>query len=384
MVPNTTWRVLIVDDSQGDDVSELLSVEGVFPDALAECRICDQFDQAFSVLDSQRVDLVVLDLRDDSIELEDESILPGLQVYEQIRERRFVPVIFFTAYPQKVDDISNPFVRVVSRDSPRDLRVAVQALFSTKLPQLLRHLNEELRIYMWEFVDHHWTDMNRSNEQTDISMLLARRLASTLSRESIRRFLTDHGQAAPTPNDLSVVHPMEMYVIPPNNPELLAGDLLFLTVSEKEEYWIVLTPSCDFEQGKAHQTLLAKCGLLSEQTEFKDYSDSIHKKEDPSNNVLKKLKSLIGDNRSGQRERYRFLAGTFRFPDLVVDFQALKQVPTEKLSLDNRVASLDSPFAESMLAGFSRYYGRLGTPNLDVDLVMSRLAEKMQKTKNES
>jgi hypothetical protein len=37
------------------------------------------------------------------------------------------------------------------------------------------------------------------------------------------------------------------------------------------------------------------------------------------------------------------------------------------------VATIDSPFAESIVARFSRYFNRLGTPDLDKDVVLSRL-----------
>ena len=38
-----------------------------------------------------------------------------------------------------------------------------------------------------------------------------------------------------------------------------------------------------------------------------------------------------------------------------------------------RLASLDSPFAEALLARFTRYFGHLGTPDLDVAVLLQRL-----------
>ena len=38
-----------------------------------------------------------------------------------------------------------------------------------------------------------------------------------------------------------------------------------------------------------------------------------------------------------------------------------------------RLASLDSPFAEALLARFTRYFGRLGTPDIDVAVLLQRL-----------
>jgi hypothetical protein len=41
-------------------------------------------------------------------------------------------------------------------------------------------------------------------------------------------------------------------------------------------------------------------------------------------------------------------------------------LPRDRTSGLERLASLDSSFAEGLLARFSRYFGRLGTPDLDV------------------
>ena len=89
----------------------------------------------------------------------------------------------------------------------------------------------------------------------------------------------------------------------------------------------------------------------------------------------KKLKSLLSNNRSNghQPERFYFLPGALDLPDLVVDFQQLVTLPREQMEEDlKRLASLDSPFAETLLTRFSRYFGRLGTPDLDLGVVFNR------------
>ncbi len=42
----------------------------------------------------------------------------------------------------------------------------------------------------------------------------------------------------------------------------------------------------------------------------------------------------------------------------------------------NIVASLDSPYAEKVVAQYGRYFGRLGTPDLNIELVLDRLSAK--------
>jgi hypothetical protein len=60
-------------------------------------------------------------------------------------------------------------------------------------------------------------------------------------------------------------------------------------------------------------------------------------------------------------------------PNLVVDFQQLRSVPCIELSKFDAIASIDSPFAEAILARFSRFFGRLGTPDIDKAVVIARL-----------
>jgi hypothetical protein len=172
------------------------------------------------------------------------------------------------------------------------------------------------------------------------------------------------------PAESTGIHPMEMYVRPPLGTHRLAGDILLEKAGEAESYWLVLTPSCDFAQKKAHHVVLVRCEKLSEQPEFKAWRGG---SGNPSRTKVKELEGLILDNRSGQRERFKFLPGTFFLPDLVADFQQLRSVPTEKIDQFEPVATLDSPFAEALLAGFSRYFGRLGTPDIDKQVVLNRL-----------
>ncbi len=60
------------------------------------------------------------------------------------------------------------------------------------------------------------------------------------------------------------------------------------------------------------------------------------------------------------------------------------QVSAEDLNNFERIASLDNPFAEACLAKFARYYSRLGTPDLDIDMVYNRLAQRGKKAIDET
>lgn len=166
---------------------------------------------------------------------------------------------------------------------------------------------------------------------------------------------------------------MRYYVMPPVEKSPLAGDLYQGQIGDQSGDWVLLSPSCDLVTGreKAEWMLLTRCTLLTEQEEYQKWQAGLPQ---PSNTTNRKLRALLQDNRQdGQPERFCFLPGALTLPDLVVDFQQLVTLPREQMISLERLASLDSPFAEALLARFARYFGRLGTPDLDLEVLISRL-----------
>jgi hypothetical protein len=166
---------------------------------------------------------------------------------------------------------------------------------------------------------------------------------------------------------------MRYYVIPPVEPAPLAGDIYQGQVGEHNGYWALLTPSCDMVTGreKAELVLLARCFPLTEQVEYQQWRDRLPK---PSGQVDRRFQDLLRNNRrDSQAERFFFLPGALSLPDLLVDFQQLVTLQRDHMSRLERLASLDNPFAEALLARFTRYFGRFGTPDLDVAVLLQRL-----------
>ena len=378
MVLNT-WRILVVDDQEADAIEHFIAGNQILGNQnLIEVEKCDRFSSALEMLERLRIDLVILDLKDDSIEIEDDDeLLAGEKVFEEIKKRRFIPVIFYTAWAPKVKNLENPFIRVVTRGEGADqLRVEINKVFQTRLPQLIRHLENEQRIYLWDIISDEDSSFFQNQDTSDIAYLLARRLANVLESSSVKRFLA--GETATGQPLSGLVHPVEMYVYPPAHPGFLAGDILKLNLNGNEGFWTILTPSCDLERGKAELILLSKCWLLSEQPEFNNIKQNLDNNETPSAKLKREFNNLVGNNRrmegrQFQPERYAFLPGTSFLPDLIIDFQILHQVASEEISTDNRIASLDNPFAELIFTRFIRYYSLMGVPDLDRDMVYNRV-----------
>lgn len=368
----TQWRFLIVEDKQeiADQIKEAIP-SWIEPPETATSIHHKSFADAMGMLSNQTFDALILDLKDDSDNsLEEHDISAGMKIFESLKTIRFCPVIFYTAHAHKVKNLENSFVRIVEKtEGLEKLRVEVINVLATKLPLLTRQIEELQRNYMWNFVNEHWAKFNEkeASEQVDVAYLLARRLALEL-QFAARSFANSvAAESAPTEGSAEI-HPMEMYIRPPISDRRLAGDILRGSVGTVTGEWIVLTPSCDFQKKKRlHNVLLAQCVPLTAEVEFTNWKANLPKAAD-------KIKSLIKDNRDGaQAERFKFLPGTFFFKDAVIDFQKLVTITPLELNTLEVIASLDSPFAEAVLARFSRYAGRLGTPDIDTDLVLRRL-----------
>lgn len=370
MSQGTNWRFLVVEDNE-TIADQLLEVIPSFVDSpdTAEADLCKTFKDATESLKQDRYDLIILDLKDDGNAYHATDGDPaGLKVFEELKKTRFVPVVFYTAHAEWVRGVQTSFVRVVEKTETTDrVKEEVRRVLSTQLPALTRQVEEIQRSYMWDFVSTHWREFDTAHEQADVAYLLARRLALSLQREARRMARKMAGESVPIA-DPKNVHPMEMYVRPPVGTSRLAGDILKGVVNGDSGHWLVLTPSCDFEQvGRLNSVLLAQCVPLSAEPEFANW------KANPATN-LDPLKAVIGDNRQkAQSERFKFLPGTFFLPDSIVDFQKLRTVSPDELKKLEVIASLDSPFAEAVLARFSRYFGRLGTPDIDKNVVINRL-----------
>lgn len=373
----THWRILIVenDDDYARQVEEVSPGFVDEPDTIETDR-CSDFNEAIPRLSKQRYDLLILDLRDEASGLivADAKDEAGRRILEEVKKTRFLPTVCYTALPQHAPE-QTAIVRVVEKTEGVDrLREEVRRVFSTQLPAVSRSIEEMQRAYMWEFVNENWKEFDLPLEQADLAYLLARRLALSLQIEA--RQIASKLSVEAVPSSEQKIHPVEMYVMPViSKDERLAGDVLQGKIGDRDGYWIVLTPSCDFEhKGKLENVLLAACLLLSEQVEYASWSAN------QTNAAWKqRLVDLICDNRhKAPRDRFKFLPGTFFLPDLVVDFQQLRAVPTDEVDKMKVICSLDSPFGEAVLHRFARYYGRLGTQDLDAEIVINRLLSGLE------
>lgn len=365
------WRVLCVDDMPGKaaEVGEFLttwdSQHGAF-----EVAVETSFDEAIRRLKTERFDLVTLDLHGasdpDPLKADGEGeAQEGQRVLEALQEARFLPVIFYTGFAEKIAGLRTNLVKVVKKgeNDLDQVRQAATEIFATGLPMLVRHIEEEARTFLWKTVDKRQRENGGYDSHDEASYLLARRLAAQFGGDSLKTLLN---------HKIGDAKPIEYYVYPTQQSTILTGNIL--EKDGEEIHWIVATPACEFAQERAERVLLLGATELTAHPRHQEWSKTKWKGEgqapDGGKKALNELLDLV-KNRAG--ERYRFLPGTFFVPNLVVDFQNLRHAPLAEVSAKNVLCQIDSPFREDLLIAMSRYYGRIGTPDLEASDVISRL-----------
>lgn len=373
------WNFLIVDDDEEilEMLKETFESEGFLEDSIISCVTAKSFSEALALVEISNFDLLVLDLQDDAEDDANSESYGGERILASLKQHQFTPVVFHTGYAEKIKELESRFVKVVRKGAHEELSAAIKYSFNTRLPSLIRYIKEQQRKYLWDHIESGDISPDDLSEEGEVAYLLARRLASSMASNSIRRFFNPQ-------HDLGSekIHPVEYYIYPPVSSGIGLGDIFI--DNEKGGYCLVVNPECDFAQGKIDNVLLVHCTLLKDIPEFSNVRELIMQKSDISNAKRGELRGVISDNRklSGmQPERYKFLPGTSFIPHLVADFQFLSQAQLGELTAPgrySRVATVDTPFAESIQAKFARYYARLGVPDIDAERLVAILIAEIE------
>ena len=193
------WRVLCVDD-EGEKAAQAAEYFTAWrtdnPYGTFQAHIETDFARAAVRLKNERFDLVTLDLHGkqdpDPLQADiNEAAQEGKRVLDDLKASRFVPVIFYSGYADKISSLQTGVVRVVKKgqNDLDEIRNAARSIYATGLPKLIRHIEEEQRTYVWDTVDAHWPKSGDGSDPEELSYLLARRLAARFNRDSVKELL---------------------------------------------------------------------------------------------------------------------------------------------------------------------------------------------------
>lgn len=365
------WHVLVVDDDTDAcrQIEEYLNVLQVRGDRFRVTSIQD-FGAALELIERQRFDLIILDVfrgpAGEAASSED-----GRRVLTELQKRQFIPVVFYTALPSSVEDLRSRVIEIVAKDDGlKNLEATITRYLELGLLRLNRafsdHVAKVFRDYLWEFLPRHWDSIVEGQDATSLAYILCRRLAASLEGRGADT-LASAIRGEREVRKAEKAHPMQCYVIPPVDDGYRAGDIMQKRADQT--YWIIVSPSCDFVQHKAHYALVCWCKPL---VEFEEYQDWAQNPED--HGLRGRLEALLKNNpQRKQKDRYRFLPSAASLPSLLVDMQRARAVLLHELRDYDKIASLDAPFREDIVGQFSRFYSRIGSPDLDLDAVFDRL-----------
>ncbi|MFJ3883154.1 hypothetical protein ACIPW5_37615 [Streptomyces sp. NPDC090077] len=395
--PSPEWTVVIVEDSEDyrNDVERQLLQSDVAYGRAPRVIPVSEFSEAERILSAETVDVVILDVRDDRGR--DDA---GECLLENLKDTRFVPVVFYTAYTERVEPLAQPpVVQVVGKEEHTDVLVdAVRAAFDSRLPIAVRgladHVREVTREYLWDIADQ-WASLGDYDAEEKTTLLvarLARSLELTLALNGEDRLRGPVGRALGLPSNW---HPSRIYVIPPMGDAFDTGDLLLH--QETQSYWVQLTPSCDLANEKADRHLLLAADPLLEVEPFRSWSAAetewIQVKDAamPSGGWSKaeneRRKKLQKDSREfraaskqiilGRHDRFFHLPRFFKVPDLLVDLQHVKTPADAEMGEYVRISGLASPWPQVLVNRYNRQTGRMGFDDPNADAVLERISREM-------
>ena len=397
----TPVRVLLVDDetelarSVADNIERYLvdRLNPPFDSAMVDVE--SNFESSLEHLTSSRFDLLILDILRES-EGTSSPDDAGRDVFAAIRARQFLPVVFYAGDPRPVSDLINPpFVQSVDKGpNPEALLDAVAAAINSGLPLILRRVHQGVdaivRDFVSTFVMNSWHRINGS--VPDIAYLLARQLGTsfvTRADQIAEAIAESVGDSATTVSD-ATIHPHRFYAAQ-LHPGHSTGDIYRRSAPPScveddtaADYFTLLTPTCDLvgaenQEGKpkAEFVLLGRCKLIGEFAEYSKWNASFANGA-PSNTAKQRLIRLLSSRpEGGQADRYFFLPGAWHVPDLLVDLQEIVSLRLDSFLALDRVASLDSPFAEALSQQYVRFVGRIGVPDLDLDVTLDRMRRQV-------
>ena len=363
-------RILYIDDdaTHREDLKELLSDEIINGFTIKiDCE--ESFDKA--VRRSEQYHLAILDLFEGNPQDGNDV---GSNVFDSIKNTFFIPVIFYSGNTQNVVSLKSQVVGVATKGDGGvdELKSEIERLTKHNIPFLRNnvhaYIEQEFKKYFWDVIQKENDKFSPNADDFSLGYMLLRNFADSLSKENIKNIIGDDSI------NHEKVHPMEFYIYPiDSSKEFENGEIIKNKTTN--EIFVILTPSCDFierfKKGKnegrsADKVLLVKTMLLKECKEFKTYQQT------QNNDNKSKLEKLIN---SGKSDRYFFLPQVPFIENRVIDFQLNNAISYDDLTTGfERIAKLDSPFAQSMTSSFIRYYNRIGFPDIDTDYVIDHLA----------
>ena len=190
--------------------------------------------------------------------------------------------------------------------------------------------------------------------------------------------LQEHLEISEDGSEFDNVLPLESYITPSIKTYFFTGDIIHKK-SDKTKNYLILTPACDLaphgetKLPKTKDILLAEIQPLTEGV----FNDKIKvAKKVPENdeqekiceNAKSELQKIIKNNFSA---KYYYLPHTSIYQGGLVNFQKLNSIKYSQVKTDyEKIGTVTSQFVKDIIAKFSFYYSRQGSPDFDFESII--------------
>jgi|AMFO01.1.fsa_nt_gi Response regulator of citrate/malate metabolism len=383
-----TLHVLLVEDEEASLQQLLQILPDSIPGYRLECDPCDKFEKALKRVELQRYDLIVTDIYRDRPEKGDKGKHPedakAMDIVNAIRKTRFCPIVVFSSASPPESLTFGPFIKYADKGDPtgKDIVNKLKEILSTGIPYIAKKLHDELDrasgSYLWDFLEENWDRLRENGlaESSVLERLVRRRAAMQIGRLD---------PVADDPAEVETVEGVEYYIHPPVSDELRLGEIL--RHKADGSFRVVLTPHCHLAIQPGDSRPRADRILTIRAFPAKDVIAQVYTGPDGNRrnpwrgNEEQKIDKLrrriqIPAELGKPAGRYCFLPEFLDIPDLYCDFVDIESVPYETILSDfDRLAVLDTPFAEALQSAFTRFYSAVGIPSLNLER-MKRLIEE--------
>jgi CheY-like chemotaxis protein len=365
---SNTYDILVVDD----DPEVIEQLKELLPDSIGVNAVvweyCYGFDDALALLKRRRFDVLVSDIyhgRDRGQKNIAQGDARARELVDEIRARRFCPIVLFTDGQLPADLVQRPFVWSADKGTPNfhdRLSERIAEGIATGLPEIAKRLHDELDrytgSYVWRFLAARWEDLKTKHalDTATLERIIRRRAAVHLSRVD---------GAGDNVVARAAVDPVDYYIYPPISKFIRLGEII--RRKGTSEFHIVLTPHCFLviqpgqQAPRATHVLAARAVPAAELREGWKWQS----KGDAIADQLRRRTSFPAGGAGLPEGRYCFLPQFLDIPDLYCDLMQIESIGFGTVMEDfERVAVLDWPFAEALQSCLIQLYGAVGVPSL--------------------
>jgi CheY-like chemotaxis protein len=289
----------------------------------------------------------------------------GNEVVKEIKQNLRFPIFVITGTPHHISEehnVANAIFGVFERDEV-DLDDIFNRFCLIKGTGILNLLNRNGKIE--ELIQNiFWNHISTSLD----SWVLDEKRNSEEKEDSLLRYTILHMLEYLDENN---VHPSEFYITRPVKETLSTGDL----ISWNGNRYVILTPACDFAQKKVTKAFLLRIKEISEEINGIDEIKSI---TGLSNTKQKAFERLVKNN----KDSYHFIPKHNLINAGIIDFQDKLSIQIEEIEGKiksaeiDRFATISLPFLKDLIERYSSYYARQGSPDFDVEEVISSIVGK--------